>query len=178
MNLCQPELQLDAESLNARLTRLEDQIRSGCITVAAAPVTSANAPAQEEEERPPMPDDRDAPPVTDEPIAQAAPMGFWTDIVDAVRRELKPPASGFISRINGVLRGNDLILQCSNFNYEIINKPEILSLVGQKASAKLGRPINVKAVDMSAKPQASKQMDQLLSFGKAHGDIVRIKHSE
>ena len=125
-----------------------------------------------------MPDDRDAPPVTDEPIAQAAPMGFWTDIVDAVRRELKPPASGFISRINGVLRGNDLILQCSNFNYEIINKPEILSLVGQKASAKLGRPINVKAVDMSAKPQASKQMDQLLSFGKAHGDIVRIKHSE
>ena len=29
VNLCRPELQLDGESLNARLTRIEDQIRSG-----------------------------------------------------------------------------------------------------------------------------------------------------
>lgn len=29
VNLCHPELQLDGESLNARLTRIEDQIRSG-----------------------------------------------------------------------------------------------------------------------------------------------------
>jgi DNA polymerase-3 subunit gamma/tau len=178
MNLCQPELQLDAESINARLTRLEDQIRSGSISVKAVPVEVPASVQDEEEERPPMPDDMDAPPVAEEAIYQDAPVGFWMDVVDAVRRELKPPASSFITRINGVLKGNDLILQCTSFNYEIINKPEILSLVAQKASAKLGRPVNVNAVDMSAKPQASKQMEQLLNFGKAHGDIVKIKDKQ
>ena len=36
ISLCQPELQLDQASLNARLTRLEEQIKSGAF-VAAAP---------------------------------------------------------------------------------------------------------------------------------------------
>ena len=31
MSLCQPELQLDAESLNARLNRLEEQLRRGTL---------------------------------------------------------------------------------------------------------------------------------------------------
>ena len=125
-----------------------------------------------------MPDDADAPPAAEPEVeVNEAPVGFWTDVADAVRRELKPPASGFISRINGVLKGSELILQCSNFNYEIINKPEILNLVAQKASAKLGRQVSAKAVDMSARPQTSRQMEQLLNFGRAHGDIVKIKEN-
>ena len=64
VSLCQPELSLDVEAMNSRLTRLEEQIRSGSFTVAApAPVAQ-----EEEEERPPMPDDEDIPP---EPFQEA-----------------------------------------------------------------------------------------------------------
>ena len=67
INLCQPELQLDAEAINARLTRLEEQIASGALV--AAPATSIQPAPQEEaydDDRPPMYDDADAPPVEEE----------------------------------------------------------------------------------------------------------------
>ena len=180
VNLCQPELVLDAEALNARLTRIEDQIRTGSITVAAAP-------AKQEEpdyDRPPMPDDDDAPPVSFEaPMEVPAdePIGFWTDVAAQVRKELKPPVTGFFAPtpnapIKGVLRGDRLELVCANtFTMEIINKPEILELVSRKASAKLGRAVRVAAVDQSGKNVKSEQMEQLLQFGRAHSDIIKIK---
>ena len=78
--------------------------------------------------------------------------------------------------VQGVLRGNELIIQCANaFTLEMVNKPEILALVERKASAKLDRPVRVKAVDKNNAGTKSKQMEQLLSFGRAHGDIVKIK---
>ena len=180
LSLCQPELTLDAESLNARLTRLEDQIRSGNISVTApAPVISAPV-EQVEEELPPMPDDADAPPAEPEPVFDT-PLGFWTDLAMAIRRELKPPVSGFFAPtptapVQGNLRGNELVLCCSNaFTMEMVNKPAILELVGRKASAQLGRPVRVVAMDKSAKPENNEHMNDLLSFGRAHSDIINIK---
>ena len=180
LSLCQPELTLDAESLNARLTRLEDQIRSGNISVTApAPVISAPV-EQVEEELPPMPDDADAPPTEPEPVFDT-PLGFWTDLAMAIRRELKPPVSGFFAPtptapVQGNLRGNELVLCCSNaFTMEMVNKPAILELVGRKASAQLGRPVRVVAMDKSAKPENNEHMNDLLSFGRAHSDIINIK---
>jgi len=65
---------------------------------------------------------------------------------------------------------------CANsFTLEVVNKPEILQLVGRKAAARLGGPVQVKAVDASARPAANKNMDALLSFGRAHSDIVKIR---
>ena len=180
VNLCQPELVLDAEALNARLTRIEDQIRTGSITVAAAPAKQE----EPDDDRPPMPDDDDAPPVSFEaPMEVPAdePIGFWTDVAAQVRKELKPPVTGFFAPtpnapIKGVLRGDRLELVCANtFTMEIINKPEILELVSRKASAKLGRAVRVAAVDQSGKNVKSEQMEQLLQFGRAHSDIIKIK---
>ena len=182
LSLCQPELSLDAESLNARLTRLEEQIKSG--SFAAAPVTAQiiqQPVAEEEDDRPPMPDDDDAPPIFEEEPAQPAPVGFWTDLASSVRRELKPPVSGFFAPtpnapVQGVLNGNQLILRCANsFTMEMVNKPAILELVGRKASAQIGRPITVKAVDKMARPENNAKMEQLLDFGRAHSDIIKIK---
>ena len=185
LNLCQPELQLDAESLNARLTRLEEQIKTGCFVPAAAR-KAAPAPEEEEEERPPMPDDDDAPPPTDADIPSTpapepqAPMGFWTELLAASRKELKPPASGFFapnqnSPLKGALKGSKLELRCMNtFVAEAINRPDILEVVSRKASAMLGRSISVTVVDMSAKPANNPRMEQLLNFGRAHSDIVKI----
>ena len=60
MNLCEPGLQMDAESMNARLSRLEEQLRTGDF---AAPVKTApqEKAGQPEEELPPPPDDDQAP---------------------------------------------------------------------------------------------------------------------
>ena len=58
-----------------------------------------------------------------------------------------------------------------------VNKPEIIALVARKASAKLGTQIQVVAMDQTAAGSKSQQMEQLLSFGRAHSDIVRIKEN-
>ncbi len=186
LELCQPELSLDIKALNARLTRIEDQLRTGDF---AAPV-SAGKPVQPvstdimDEELPPAPDDTDAPPVEEIPEAlNEAPMGFWTDLVAAVRPELRLPAKGFFAAtpnapIQGVLRGDKLELQCANaFTMETINKPEILAVVSRKASVQLQKPITAVAVDMSARPANSGRMEQLLNFGKTHSDIVKIRNN-
>ena len=108
-------------------------------------------------------------------------MGFWTDLVAAVRKELKPPASGFFntspnSPVQGALVGDQLELRCSNtFTAETLGRPEILEVVSRKASAMLGRKIRAASVDMSARPANSARMEQLINFGRAHSDIVKIK---
>ena len=185
MELCQPELSLDAKALNARLTRLEEQLRTGDF---AAPARSAKKAASvpedvDDDERPPHPGDEDAPPEEEPAPVNEAPMGFWTDLVAAVRKELKPPASGFFvvspnAPVQGVLTGGKLELRCSNtFTAETLGRPEILEVVTRKASAMLGRRIQAVTVDMSSRPVNSVRMEQLMSFGRAHSDVVKIRNN-
>ena len=176
MNLCQPELTLDAQSLNARIGRVEEQLKNGRFTAMPA--------AEPEEERPPMPSDEDAPPLPEEPPVLApseAPAGFWPDLTGELRAVLKPPISGFFittpnAPVQGALVGDVLELRCDNdFVQQMVGKPDILQLVSQKASAKLGRPVQAKAVDKNARPVNSKAMNSLLDFGRAHSGLVNIK---
>ena len=187
MELCQPELSLDTKALNARLTRLEEQIKGGTITIAAQPAKAAKPKTvpediYDEDERPPMPGDEDAPPEEEPAPVNEAPMGFWTDLVSGVRKELKPPASGFFvaspnAPVQGVMIGGKLELRCANtFVAETVGRPEILEVVSRKASAMMGRPVQAVSVDMSAVPKNNPRMEQLLNFGKAHSDVVRIKN--
>ncbi len=178
LNLCRPELALDAQSLNARLTRLEETIRTGSF-VATMPSVDTSAPVQQDE-LPPPPDDDDAPPEITE-AGQNVPIGFWADLVSAIRQESKLPCMGFFScaedaPVRGDLQGDTLILHCNNsFTLGMIDNAEIFELVGRKASAQLGKIVNVKAVDASAAPAKNDKMSQLLSFGKAHSDVIKIK---
>ena len=181
VDLCQPELTLDQEALNARLTKIEDQLRSGCITV--------SAPQQfVDDDRPPLPDDEDAPPDPFEPgktqpvaASDDAPVGFWTDVVTQVRSELRPPVIGFFATgptapIQGVLQGDRLLLVCNApFVKDMVNKPEVLELVNRKASAILGRPILSAVTDEKGRHTKSEQMEKLLQFGREHSDIIKIK---
>ena len=137
----------------------------------------------DEDELSPLPDDADAPPDMEEPpaLVSDAPSGFWTELVAAARKELKPPASGFFvvsptAPMTGVLVGSKLELRCGNgFIAQTVGRPDILEVVSRKASAMLGRPVQAVAVDMSAQPQGNPRMEQLMNFGRAHSDIVRIK---
>ena len=182
IDLCQPELQLDAQSLNSRLTRLEEQLKTGAFVATPAAVPAEKPGDDYDDDRPPMPDDADAPPDESESAtSDDTPIGFWMDVATAVRQELRPPVSGFFAPspnapVQGILRGGEVVIQCANaFTMEMVNKPEILALVARKAGAKLGRQVRVKVVDMSSAGPKSKQMEQLLSFGRAHGDRVKIK---
>ena len=186
MRLCQPELQLDAAGINARLTRLEEQLKSGAF-VAAAPAPAVPAAEQvEEDELSPMPDDADAPPeVIESQNAEPdnSPVGFWPELVQAIRQELKPPLSGFItagenSPVQGIVRGNQVILLCSNaFTMQMLDKPEFLALAARKASSILGRPVTAKVEDINEKPQMNGKMERLIDFGRQHRDIVNIKEN-
>ncbi len=171
MNLCRPELSLSGEALNARLTRLEEQMKSG-VTVALPP-----------EELPPPPVEEVTAPEENIPAAPAAtdeaPVGFWTEVVTQMRQELKPPILGYFAvgpkaPIQGSLQGDRLILLCENdFVMNYADKPEVLSLAERKASALLGR--KVKAVAQNRIKSASGDMEHFLNFGKAHPDCVNIK---
>ena len=186
LELCQPELNLDAKALNARLTRLEEQLKNGSFAAAKPSKKAAPAPAEDDydDDRPPMPGDEDAPPAENEPPApqpSEAPMGFWSDLCGAVRKELGPPISGFFATtpnapVQGAVIGSQLELRCGNdFIAKMLDKPDILEVVSRKASAMLNRPIRAAVVDMTAKPAGNPRMEQLMNFGRAHSDIVKIK---
>ena len=102
-------------------------------------------------------------------------------MVAAVRKELKPPISGFFvvtpnAPVQGALVGDRLELRCSNgFTAQMLDRPEILEVVSRKAAAMLSRPVKAVTVDMSEKPAANPRMEQLMNFGRAHSDIVTIK---
>ncbi len=188
VNMCQPELIGDTESIIARLTSLEDQLRSGSF-VAAAPARSS----VQEQPQPETPDIAQAEPAWVEEIPEThipaeepataieEPVGFWTDLAIALHNELKPPYAGFFTTsvnapVRGELRGNQLVLICTNqLAKDIIDKPEVLDLVARKASARLGTPIRVVLTDGNTPQDKNGQMEKLLNFGRAHSDIITIK---
>ena len=187
LELCQPELSMDAKAINARITRIEEQLRYGAFVAAPQKTGKKEVPedAYDEDEFPPMPGDEDAPPVQEEapPMVNEAPMGFWQELTAAARKELKPPAMGFFnSNPNGPLQaavvGNKVELRCENrFIADTISKPDILEIVSRKASSLLSRPVQAVVVDLSAKPAGNAKLEQLMNFGKAHPDVVKIRNN-
>ena len=184
INMCQPELDTDMDGIISRLTRLEDQLSAGAFMPVATPVTNAApaaqpAPAQIVATQTTAADEEELP--AQIPVVNESPIGFWAEIVGAVRNEIKTPAAGFFSSspdapVKGVLHGNTLTLLCANeFAMNIINKPELISFVTLKASAKLGRQIRVVATDKALGTESGKQLEQLLDFGRTHADKINIK---
>ena len=183
VNLCQPELDTDTDALIARLTRVEEQLKAGVVSV--APQQVVKQPVwQEETVEAPFVDQIEEPTELEIPISQVeseAPVGFWSDVASAVRNEMKTPAGGFFTTsaeapVKGILQGDRLMLVCANaFTKDIVNKPDILELVSRKASAKLGRPVRATVVDKDMTVTKTKQMEQLLDFGRAHSDFISIK---
>ena len=179
VNLCQPELDSDMQALISRLTRLEDQIQTGSFMPQPLPVQETVASKS-----------TDAPAIEPKVIAETtevkkeivdeAPVGFWSDVAAAVRAELNPAMRGFFATtpnapLRGILAGERLVLACANkYIMDIVNKPEISALIARKASAKIGRPVRVVFSDSTGAEEKNEQMEQLLNFGRSHGDIVKI----
>ena len=190
LQLCLPQLQLDAQSLNARLSRVEEQLASGVLVQArpAAMPEAADAPptegtahettpaAQSSAAGETLPEE--APPAEDALL----PDGFWPELAQRMRAELRPPVVGFFTGAENALlqprlRGDTLQLVASDaFVKAIVDKPAVRELVQTKAATLLGRPVAVQVVIKGQKGD-SRALEELISFGQAHSDIFSI-HEE
>ena len=183
VNLCQPELDTDMDAVLSRLTRLEDQVRTGAFmnVTAELPTTNLKANAEPSKVIEQKIEEQREPEIQEKPVVNEAPVGFWADLISAVRSELPMTVGGFFTSspdapLTGVLQGDTLTMLCTNaFIYDIINKPDIIALVSLKASAKLGRRIQVVVRDKNTVEQTTQQMEQLLRFGRDHADRINIK---
>lgn len=182
LQMCNPTLSLDAQSIGARLSRVEEQLASGIIPKAKR----VCAVQEEEEERPPMPDDADDPmrsaPVqtaeSEKPAAQ--PAAFWPELSSLLRESLGVRERGFFAAngpITPYLSGNTLTLAAnSDFVLDMVSTPDVTELVRTKASALFGKPISVKFCrDTQIRLGADDPLDALVAFGGAHNDIFTIK---
>ncbi len=173
INLCQPELTLEPDAINARLTRLEDQVKGGLIPAPAVqPVPVQTAEPVAEAVQPEQP-------VQEEVLE---PDAVWESICHQIAKEVQPPhlqsyfTAGEQAPVKGYFRGQQLFLVCMNsFVKGAINKPEITALVQRKASAKMGKPIAVVVTDDASNVNRGGSMDSFLRFGQEHPDIINLK---
>ena len=194
LQLCQPQLSLDAQALSARIGRVEEQLASGVFTAAPARSAAKTAPPEDvyDDERPPLPDDADDPLRGMPPEGQlgaappqktAAPANdtaFWPDLAQSLRSELSMRERGFFAPngpVHPVLKDDTLTLAAdTDFVLNIIRKPAVQELVQKKASAALGRPIAVRfALKGQVTENGNDPMDALVAFGGQHNDIFTIK---
>ena len=187
MQLCEPALRLDAQALNARISRVEEQLASG-VLVKAAPQTSDD---EYDDDRPPFPDDADdpargqlpeMPPAQPAPAPQAeTPAGFWPALSEKLRAELSAKDRGFFAAngpLHPVLQGESTLIMAADneFVLGMVKKPAIEQLIREKASALLGRPVSVRfALKNRLSRVGDDPMDALVQFGQQHSDIFTIK---
>ena len=183
LEMSQPELSQDLSSMNARLTRVEEQLKTGAFVM---PQRAAPDPQEKTEAEPESSDESTVSQPEPEPVREVneeLPMGFWQDLAAAVRKELYPPVSGFFTATpNGPMdvevSGSVLTLRCQDsFTAEIVGKEDILQVVSRKASVLLGKPVKAKVTDLSKQGRDGAGMSKLMRFGRANPDIVRIKEN-
>ena len=184
LRLCDPGLDLDARSLNARLSKLEDKIASGQFAVASAP--AAQQPPDDDNDRPPLPDDDDVPPeVLDAPPVppmrrpEDAPTGFWADFVAKIKAEVPNTAKGFFAvegPVKPQIRENVLILVAqTDFVKNMVDVPAVLEPASRIASALLGRQMRVRCEKKGKQNQGtSNAFGDLVRFGQEHSDVIKL----
>ena len=197
MQLCEPSLKLDLPSLGARVSKLESRLASGDFAPARTAEKKASQPdAQEDDDRPPFPDDADDPlaglmPPDETPQPQkAAPTQKtgaqeeldrrWPELAASLREGLGVRERGFFAPggpVRPLVKGDTLVLTApSQFVLDIIKNPNVQKLAQEKASAFFGRTMQVSFA-LAGRTDASGKdpMQTLVSFGQAHSDILTIK---
>ena len=197
MQLCEPSLKLDAQSLGARVSKLEERLATGNFTPAKQQAKAESAENEEDDDRPPFPDDADdplagiAPPMdareAERPQEKKETDGAqeeldrrWPELVASLREGLGVRERGFFAPGGPVrprLKGDTLILTApSQFVLDIIKSPNVQKIAAEKVSAFFGRPMQVQfALAGQLDASGKDPMDALLALGKEHSDIMTIK---
>ena len=197
MQLCEPSLKLDAQSLGARVSKLEERLATGNFTPAKQQAKAESAENEEDDDRPPFPDDADdplaglAPPMdareAEKPQEKKATDGAqeeldrrWPELAASLREGLGVRERGFFAPGGPVrprLKGDTLILTApSQFVLDIIKGPNVQKIAAEKASAFFGHPMQVQfALAGQLDASGKDPMDALLALGEEHSDIMTIK---
>ena len=198
MQLCEPSLKLDAQSLGARVSKLEERLATGNFTPAKQTAKAENAQDDnEDDDRPPFPDDADdplaglAPPMdareAEKPQEKPASNGAqeeldrrWPELAASLREGLGVRERGFFAPGGPVrprLKGDTLILTApSQFVLDIIKGPNVQKIAAEKANAFFGHPMQVQfALAGQLDASGKDPMDALLALGEEHSDIMTIK---
>ena len=196
MQLCEPSLKLDAQSLGARVSKLEERLATGNFTPAKQQAKAESAENEEDDDRPPFPDDADdplaglAPPMDAREIERAPEKASdgaqeeldrrWPELTASLREGLGVRERGFFAPGGPVrprLKGDTLILTApSQFVLDIIKGPNVQKIAAEKASAFFGHPMQVQfALAGQLDASGRDPMDALLALGKEHSDIMTIK---
>ena len=198
MQLCEPSLKLDAQSLGARVSKLEERLATGNFTPAKQTAKAENAQDDnEDDDRPPFPDDADdplaglAPPMdareAERPQEKPASNGAqeeldrrWPELAASLREGLGVRERGFFAPGGPVrprVKGDTLILTApSQFVLDIIKSPNVQKIAAEKVSAFFGRSMQVQfALAGQLDASGKDPMDALLALGEEHSDIMTIK---
>ena len=176
VRLCEPEASLDAESLNARLCRVEERLARGVVPVAAAPqAEQAHRKPQRRRSRRSRRLPRAA-----AVCAVRGPAGLWPELVKRLKTTLPLPEQAMFSTqdnapVCGTLHGDLLELRMeTEFVRNLINKPEVLQPVADAATALLGRSVRVRIASGKAE-KPNEGFARLVSFGEEHPELVDLK---
>ena len=196
MQLCEPSLKLDAQSLGARVSKLEERLATGNFTPAKQQAKAESAENEEDDDRPPFPDDADdplaglAPPMDAREIERAPEKASdgaqeeldrrWPELAASLREGLGVRERGFFAPGGPVrprLKGDTLILTApSQFVLDIIKGPNVQKIAAEKASAFFSHPMKVQfALAGQLDASGKDPMDALLALGEEHSDIMTIK---
>ena len=196
MQLCEPSLKLDVQSLGARVSKLEERLATGNFTPAKQQAKAESAENEEDDDRPPFPDDADdplaglAPPMDAREIERAPEKASdgaqeeldrrWPELTASLREGLGVRERGFFAPGGPVrprLKGDTLILTApSQFVLDIIKSPNVQKIAAEKASAFFGHPMQVQfALAGQLDASGKDPMDALLALGEEHSDIMTIK---
>ena len=187
LQMCDPTLDLDAEALNARLSRIEEAMVSGLVP--AAPAAKEEGPKAEtalEKETPAPPNGKPSEtkrPAAMEPAEDTLPIGFWADLVMKVKPELTGSAGGFFSAgqntmLEPHLRGDLLeIAAATDFVKRAVDDERTRTIITQKASALLQKPIRVRFCLREEDRGRNDSLEELIRLGRQRPDIFHIKET-
>ncbi len=177
MQMCDPQLDLDAQAINARLSRVEQQLAAGVRPVQLQPLAETAAPAPSEPEAAPQP----ASPPKPRVLPDELPVGFWAELIEKVTPQLDPAEAGFFStKPDAVLRPvwkDDTLLLCAEteFTRQMADTQTVRQAVSTAAEALLHTPIRVRVVCSPKRDEGSDKFEELLLFAKKHPNIINIK---
>lgn len=178
VRLCQLQAD-DYDTLSGRIDALEEKVKRGVKVVAVSPALEQARP--EDDERPPIPDDLDAPP-GEEDVSRAAPAGKtdgqakpprelssgpqWIKVMQEVRGKIPMSTYAQLTFVKGVFHQNALLLVCDDgFTYELCSKNEVRGAIAEAALAVTGKQLRVTVMEESQVSELSTKanpIDQII----------------
>ncbi len=152
IRLCDPSLDGSAAGLAARIAKLEGIIAQGvpmAPTASSAPANELAQPVAHDDAAPPWQDSSAPPPAVPAPtVSTSAPQNSqWMDLIEALRGRLPMTIYPLLktgSNAMGQWQGDVLTIYIQEkLLYQLANKPEIIQIIAEAASAQAGRALRI-----------------------------------